>query len=66
MQSLSDLSRKKAAYLTYNDVYPFTGGAKYLTELEEKNELKKTNESKKIIFLCGGVLLAYFLIRGLK
>ena len=62
MQSLSDISRKRADFLTYNDVYPFTGGAKYLTEFQEK----KTNENKKIIFLCGGVLLAYFLIKGLK
>ena len=64
MTSLSDISRKGAASLTYNDVYPFTGGAKYLTE--EKHELKKTNENKKILFLCGGVILAYFLIKGLK
>lgn len=52
--------------LTYNDIYPFTGGAKYLTEFQEKKELKKKNENKKLFFLCGGVLLTYFLIKGLK
>ena len=66
MTSLSDISRKRAASLTYNDIYPFYDGAKYLTEAEEKHELKKTNENKKIIFLCGGVILVYFLIKGLK